>query len=347
MNDIVNDIAIVGLGCRFPGAPDVHGYWKLLLSGERQFSAVPGKRWNHGAFHEPGTRSGPNAAYTDQVAFLDHVDQFDAAHYGVAPARARAMDPQHRLMLDVTREALDDAGLGRRDFDRENTGVFFGISVSEYKDLMTAPLRAIALAEDSYAADDPGALDAAKERARQLGTVDSFTLPGSLLNMAAGTVSRYFGLGGPSFAVDAACSGSLVALDQAMAHLRRGTCRTALVGGVYLNLTPDSLVGFSRLRALSAAGVCRPFDEEADGFVLGEGAGTVVLRPLADALADGDRVYAVIKGIGSANDGASPGPLVPTAEGQLRAMLRAYGDADVSPSSVGFLEAHGTGTAAA
>lgn len=346
MNDIVNDIAIVGLGCRFPGAPDVHGYWKLLLSGERQFSTVPGKRWNHHLFHEPGTRSGPNAAYTDQVAFLDDVDQFDATHYGVAPARARAMDPQHRLMLDVTREALDDAGLGRRDFDRENTGVFFGISVSEYKDLMTAPLRAITLAEDSCAADDPRALEAVKERARQLGTVDSFTLPGSLLNMAAGTVSRHFGLGGPSFAVDAACSGSLVALDQAMAHLRRGTCRTALVGGVYLNLTPDSLVGFSRLRALSAAGVCRPFDEEADGFVLGEGAGTVVLRPLADALADGDRVYAVIKGIGSANDGASPGPLVPTAEGQLRAMLRAYDDAEVSPSSVGFLEAHGTGTAA-
>lgn len=163
--------------------------------------------------------------------------------------------------------------------------------------------------------------------------------------MASGTVSRQFDLGGPSFAVDAACSGSLVALDQAVAQLRQGTCRIALVGGVYLNLTPDSLVGFSRLRALSATGVCRPFDEEADGFVLGEGAGAVVIRPLADALADGDRVYAVIKGIGSANDGASPGPLVPTAEGQLRAMRRAYDDAGAAPSSVSFIEAHGTGTA--
>lgn len=349
----MTDIAIVGLGCRFPGAPDIRTYWKLLMSAERQFSAVPGERWNHGTFHEPGNRSAPNAAYTDQVAFLEDLDRFDAAHYGVPPARARAMDPQHRLMLDVTREALADAGLGRGDFDRENTGVFFGVSVSDYKDLMAAPLRAITLAEDAHAADggDGGAgagsgADAAKERARQLGSIDAFTLPGSLLNMAAGTVSRHFDLGGPSFAVDAACSGSLVALDQAIAQVRSGSCRIALVGGVYLNLTPDSLVGFSRLRALSAAGVCRPFDAEADGFVLGEGAGVVVVRPLADALAEGDRVYAVIKGIGSANDGASPGPLVPTAEGQLRAMRRAYEDAGVAPSSVGFLEAHGTGTAA-
>ncbi|WP_407841213.1 aminotransferase class I/II-fold pyridoxal phosphate-dependent enzyme [Streptomyces sp. DSM 116496] len=344
----MTDIAIVGLGCRFPGAPDIRTYWKLLMSAERQFSAVPGERWNHGTFHEPGNRSAPNAAYTDQVAFLEDLDRFDAAHYGVPPARARAMDPQHRLMLDVTREALADAGLGRGDFDRENTGVFFGISVSDYKDLMAAPLRAITLAEGAHGVEegDGGAADAAKERARQLGSIDAFTLPGSLLNMAAGTVSRHFDLGGPSFAVDAACSGSLVALDQAIAQVRSGSCRIALVGGVYLNLTPDSLVGFSRLRALSAAGVCRPFDAEADGFVLGEGAGVVVVRPLADALAEGDRVYAVIKGIGSANDGASPGPLVPTADGQLRAMRRAYEDAGVAPSSVGFLEAHGTGTAA-
>ncbi|MEV7417390.1 aminotransferase class I/II-fold pyridoxal phosphate-dependent enzyme [Streptomyces sp. NPDC089919] len=339
-------IAITGIGCRFPGAPDVGAYWRLLLGGERQFSAVPPERWNHGTFHEPGDRSAAHTAYTDQVAFLEGVDRFDALHYGVPPARARAMDPQHRLMLDVTREALDDAGLGRGDFDRENTGVFFGVSVSDYKDLMTAPIRAISQAEEAGETTGPGALAAVRERAGRLGTVQSYTLPGSLLNMAAGTVSRQFDLGGPSFAVDAACSGSLVALDQAVAQLRRGGCTIAVVGGVYLNLTPDSLIGFSRLRALSAAGVCRPFDEAADGFVLGEGAGVVVIRPLADALAAGDRVYAVIKGIGSANDGASPGPLVPTPEGQLRAMRRAYDDAGAAPSSVSFLEAHGTGTEA-
>ncbi|MFC9586626.1 aminotransferase class I/II-fold pyridoxal phosphate-dependent enzyme [Streptomyces yangpuensis] len=349
----MTDIAIVGLGCRFPGAHDIRAYWKLLMSGERQFSAVPEQRWNHDVFHDPGAPSAPHAAYTDQVAFLDDVDRFDALHHGMPPARARATDPQHRLMLDVTREALDDAGLGRGDFDRENTGVFCAMSVSDYKDVMTAPIRAIALADQARRSatcdgdgDADGVLDAVREHAARLGTVQPFSLPGSLLNMAAGTVSRRFDLGGPSFAVDAACSGSLVALDQAVAQLRQGGCRIAVVGGVYVNLTPDSLIGFSTLRALSATGVCRPFDEEADGFVLGEGAGAVVIRPLADALAAGDRVYAVIKGVGCANDGASPGPLAPAPEGQLRALRRAYQDAGLPPSSVSFLEAHGTATRA-
>ncbi|MFZ3496008.1 type I polyketide synthase [Streptomyces sp. 5.8] len=282
----MTDIAIIGLGCRFPGAPDVLGYWNLLLSGARQFGAAPGERRNH-------------------AAFLDSADRFDALHHGVPPARARAVDPHHRLLLDVSREALDDAGMGRGDFDREHTGVFLGLSGSE-----------------------------------------AFTLPGSPLTPASAAVSRHFGLGGPGFAVDAARSGSLVALHQAMARLRQGSCRIALVGGVRLDLTPDDVPGFPGLRALSTAGVCRPFDAEADGFVLGEGAGVVVVRPLADALDAGDRVYAVIKGIGSADDGASPDPLAPAVEGRLRAMRRAYADAGVAPSSVAFLEAHGTGTAA-
>ncbi|CAL9598210.1 type I polyketide synthase [Streptomyces sp. enrichment culture] len=341
------DIAIVGLGCRFPGAPDHHAYWKLLLGAQRQFAPVPKDRWNHDTFHAPGDRRATDTAYTDQVAFLDGVDRFAALHYGLPPRRVEATDPQHRLMLDVTREALDDAGLGRGGFDRESTGVFFGLSVSDYKELMTARLRATGLADGSLG----GAADAALARqlraraAEQLGPIDAFTLPGSLLNMAPAAVSRHFDLGGPSFAVDAACSSSLIALDQAVLHLRAGTCRTAVVGGVYLSLTPDSLVGFSRVGALSARGVCRPFDERADGFVLGEGAGAVVLRPLADAMAAGDRIYAVVKGTGTANDGAAPGPLSPVAEGQLRAMRRAWADAGLPPSAAGFIEAHGTATA--
>ncbi|WP_048580713.1 type I polyketide synthase, partial [Streptomyces viridochromogenes] len=342
----MNDIAIVGLGCRFPGAADLRAYWKLLLGGERQFTAVPKDRWNHDTFHRPDDPQAPDSAYTDQVAFLQGVDRFAARHYGLPPRRAEAMDPQHRLALDVTREALDDAGLGRGGFDRERTGVFFGISVSDYKELATARIRALGLADGSLGtAADADALNAFKSRStRDLPPVGTFTMPGVLLNMAPATVSRHFGLGGPSFAVDAACSSSLVALDHAVAQLRHGTCKAAVVGGVYVSLTPDSLVGFSRLGALSAAGVCRPFDARADGFVLGEGAGAVFLRPLQDALADGNRVYAVIKGIGSANDGASSGPLTPSAEGQLRAMRGAFDDAGLPPGAASFIEAHGTGT---
>ncbi|MEU6592247.1 aminotransferase class I/II-fold pyridoxal phosphate-dependent enzyme [Streptomyces sp. NPDC046881] len=338
----MNDIAVVGLGCRFPGAHGTRAYWRLLLGAERRFTPVPKERWNHAAFHDPVDRSAPDTAYTDRVAFLDGVDRFAAAHYGLPPRRAEAMDPQHRLMLDVTREALDDAGLGRGGFDREGTGVFLGLSASDYRELMTASLRARGIAQGS---SDPVLVRAIEDRAlARLAAADSFALPGSLLNMAPAAVSRHFGLGGPSFAVDAACAGSLIALEQAVLHLRQGSCSTAVVGGVHLSLTPDSLVGFSRLGVLSADGVCRPFDERADGFVLGEGAGAVVVRPLRDALAAGDRVYAVVKGIGSANDGVTPGPLSPSPEGQLRAMRRAYADAGLPPSAVGFIEAHGTGT---
>ncbi|MFF9622811.1 type I polyketide synthase [Streptomyces griseosporeus] len=344
--DRTHDIAVTGIGCRFPGAPDHHAYWRLLLGAERQFTAVPEERWDHRAFHAPGDRSAADAAYTDQVAFLDGVDRFAALHYGLPPRRVEAMDPQHRLMLDVAREALDDAGLGRGGFDRESTGVFVALSVSDYKDLMSARLRALGLLDgDGGQGSDQALTRALREHVgRRTGALSAFTLPGSLLNMAPAAISRHFDLGGPSFAVDAACSGSLIALDQAVHQLRSGACAAAVVGGVYVSLTPDSLVGFSRLGALSADGVCRPFDERADGFVLGEGAGAVVLRPLADALAAGDRIYAVVKGTGAANDGASSGPLSPTPEGQLRAMRRAYADAGLPPGAVGFLEAHGTGT---
>ncbi|MFC7914213.1 type I polyketide synthase [Streptomyces sp. NPDC057386] len=345
LTDPARDIAVTGIGCRFPGAPDHHAYWRLLLGAERQFTAVPGERWDHRPFHAPGDRSAPDAAYTDRVAFLDGVDRFAALHYGLPPRRAEAMDPQHRLMLDVAREALDDAGLGRGGFDRETTGVFVALSVSDHKDLMTARIRALELLDDTDTARDPALARALRAHIeRRTGPLNAFTLPGSLLNMAPAAISRHFDLGGPSFAVDAACSGSLIALDQAVHQLRAGACSTAVVGGAHISLTPDSLIGFSRLGALSAEGVCRPFDERADGFVLGEGAGALVLRRLADALSAGDRIYAVIKGTGAANDGAGPGPLTPTPEGQLRAMRRAYADAGLPPGSVGFLEAHGTGT---
>ncbi len=312
----MRDIAIVGMGCRFPGASDLDGYWRLLESGVRQFRSVPPGRWDHSRYFDPTDHRASGKAYTDQVAYLEEVDRFDAVHYRMAPRRVRWMDPQHRLLLDVSREAIQDAGWERRPYDKTNTGVYFALSVSDFVQL------------------SPGVN----------GMADAYALPGSLLNMAAATVSQYYDLGGPSFTLDSACSSGLTALAEAVTALRAGICTEALVGAAFLNLVPLSLIGFSRVGALSAAGVCRPFDRRADGFVLGEGVGAVLLRPLDDAVAAGDRVYAVIRGIGCSNDGTAEGPMTPREDGQVRAMARAYQESGVSARTVGLIEAHGTAT---
>jgi acyl transferase domain-containing protein len=345
----VKEIAIVGLAARFPGATDAGAFWRLTMSAKPRFGTIPANRWNHASFFDPDSRRDRDIyrSYTDQVAFLDDVYQFAPTHYRIPPRRARAMDPQHRLFIDLVREALADAGWERRPFDRAGTGVYFGLSQSDYWSLTVTRLRATLLADGSLhgGRDDPD-LRAALERVAEdaVSPVGAYGLPGCLPNMAAGTVSNLFDLGGPSFTVDAACASSLIALGQAVTALRAGLCSTALVGGVFLNLSPDEIVGFSNVGALSVSGVCRPFDERADGFVLGEGGGVLVLRPLADALAAGDRVYAVVRGIGVSNDGRAEGPMTPSPEGQLAALRAAYADADVDPATVGMIEAHGTAT---
>ncbi|WP_436527221.1 type I polyketide synthase [Actinoplanes sp. HUAS TT8] len=340
------DIAIVGLSCRFPGARDVVEFWANSLAAAHQFRPVPSTRWNHETFYSTNFRD-THSTYTDRVAFLDEVEKFAALHHRIPPRRAKAMDPQHRLLVDLAREAVQDAGWERRPFDRSTTGVFVGLSTADYKDMTGARLTASLLADGSLSANanDPELLKAIAEAAKAaIDPPQSFSMAGSLLNMAPATVSELLDLGGPSFAVDAACSSALVAMHEAVNHLRAGSCSAALVGGVFVNLTPNALVGFSRVGALSPAGVCRPFDTRADGFVLGEGGSLAVLRPLDDALEAGDRIYAVINGIGTANDGKGAGPMTPRAEGQEQAMRAAYRDARVEPGAIDFLEAHGTGT---
>ncbi|MFC3991263.1 aminotransferase class I/II-fold pyridoxal phosphate-dependent enzyme [Actinoplanes siamensis] len=321
-------------------------FWANSLTAAHQFRPVPPARWNHETFYSTNFRD-HHSTYTDRVAFLDEVERFAALHHRIPPRRAKAMDPQHRLLVDLAREAVQDAGWERRPFDRATTGVFVGLSTADYKDMTGARLTASLLADGSLSpnANDPELLKAIAEAAKAaIDPPQSFSMAGSLLNMAPATVSELLDLGGPSFAVDAACSSALVAMHEAVNHLRTGSCNAALVGGVFLNLTPNALVGFSRVGALSPAGVCRPFDTRADGFVLGEGGSLAVLRPLDDALEAGDRIYAVLNGIGTANDGKGAGPMTPKAEGQEAAMRAAYRDARVEPGAIDFLEAHGTGT---
>ena len=339
------DIAVVGLGCRFPHAPNASALWRLVRDGELAFEEIGTQRWNHASFYSPD-RPAADKTYAVKGAFIDGIDEFAALHFGIAPRRLQVTDPQHRLLIETVREALQDAGYDARPFDRANTGVFVGASVCEYKDLLTSRLRAQSIADGSYGEALSGAeADALKSAVADVASVRTFSIAGSLLNMMAAAVSQVFDLSGPSFTLDAACSSALVAIHEAVVHLRAEQCNVALAGGVYLNLTPDNLVGFSRLEAISPSGNCRPFDARADGFVMGEGIGVVVLKRLADACRDGDRIYAVIRGTGCNNDGRGEGPMTPRSEGQVDAMDRAHRDAgNVAVETIGFVETHGTAT---
>ncbi|MCJ1675979.1 aminotransferase class I/II-fold pyridoxal phosphate-dependent enzyme [Streptomyces sp. APSN-46.1] len=330
------------MACRFPGARNVNQYWRLLKAPHAQFSTVPDSRWRTATFLSDNFRDA-SSTYTDTMALLPDVGHFDAAHYGIPPRRARAMDPQARLLIDLAREAIQDAGWEADGFDREETSVITALTEGGYRSLSTMQIRMRQLAGGEFGAraTDPRYA----ETVRAVDPLHGTSVAGLLLNMGPNTISSVFDLHGESYALDSACSGGLMAVANAVYALRAGRCRIALAGGAQLILTPDLLVGLCRIGAISRTGRCLPFGAEADGFVLGEGAGVLALRPLADALAAGDRVYAVIRGVGTANDGTVQGGMHPQAAGQLRALRRAYRDAGLAPDAVGYLEAHGTGTA--
>ncbi|MFC9814234.1 aminotransferase class I/II-fold pyridoxal phosphate-dependent enzyme [Streptomyces virginiae] len=334
-------IAVVGMACRFPGARNPNEYWRLLTAPRPQFTTVPDSRWRSAAFLSDDFRD-TSSTYTDTMALLQDVGHFDAAHYGIPPRRAAAMDPQHRLLIDLAREAIQDAGWEADGFDREETSVITALTESGYRELSTMRIRMRQLAGGEFGA--PAADPGWQETVRAVHGLHGTSVAGLLLNMGPNTISSVFDLHGESYALDSACSGGLMAVANAVHALRAGRSRIAIAGGAQLILAPDLLVGLCRIGAISRSGRCLPFGAEADGFVLGEGAGVLVLRPLADARAAGDRVYAVIRGVGTANDGTVQGGLHPRAGGQLRALRRAYRDADLSPGEVGYLEAHGTGT---
>ncbi len=329
------------MACRFPGAPNVNQYWRLLTDPRPQFSTVPDTRWRGAAFRSDDFRDA-SAAYTDTMALLPDVGHFDAAHYGIPPRRARAMDPQHRLLIDLAREAIQDAGWETDGFDREETSVITSLTESGYREISTLRVRMRQLVGGEFGARAAG--PGLQETVRGVDPLHGSSVAGLLLNMGPNTISSVFDLHGESYALDSACSGGLMAVANAVFALRAGRCRIALAGGAQLVLTPDLLVGLCRIGAISRSGRCLPFGAGADGFVLGEGGGVLVLRPLSDALAAGDRVYAVIRGVGTANDGTVQGGLHPQPSGQLRALRRAYRDAGLPPGAVGYLEAHGTGT---
>lgn len=309
-------IAIVGIGCRMPSADGADAFWRLLEDGVDAVREVPKDRFDADAIYDPDATAAGRLS-TKWGAFLDDVDRFDAAYFGVAPREAETIDPQQRLLLEVTVDALEDAGIPPSSLAETHTGTFVGISSAEY---------------GMFQFSDP-------ER------IGPHTGTGSAMSIAANRIAYAFDLRGPSFAVDTACSSSLAAVHLAVQSLRNGESTLAIAGGVSLILTPAITMSFSRASAMAADGRCKTFDARADGYVRSEGVGVVVLKPLSRAKADGDRIHAVIRGSAVAQDGRTNGLMAPSRRAQERALRAACADAAVRPEDVTYVEAHGTGTA--
>ncbi|HEX6509318.1 MAG TPA: beta-ketoacyl synthase N-terminal-like domain-containing protein, partial [Chloroflexota bacterium] len=308
-------IAIIGMGCRFPGAQSPAEFWRLSRDGVDAIIEVPSDRFDIDAYYDP-VPGVPGKTSTRWGGFIRDVDRFDAAFFGIAPREVEVLDPQQRVLLEVTWEALEEAGVPLEQIAGSNTGVFIGISHTDYSDLQCA----LGL--------DPGAY---------YGTGQSHSL-------AANRLSYIFDLHGPSLAIDTACSSSLVAAHLACGSLRRNECDLALVGGVNLILTPLRTIAYSQAHMLSSDGRCKAFDASADGYVRSDGCGVIVLKRLSTAIRDGDPVTAVILGTATNEDGQTSGVMVPNARAQEAVIRDALSDARLQPADIGYVEAHGTGT---
>src|SRR6266542_2122420 len=311
-------IAIVGIGCRYPGGiVDVETFWRVLDEGIDAVTEVPRERWDIDALYDPDPAA-PGKMTSRYGGFLPEIDRFDAEFFGISPREAVSLDPQQRLLLETSWEALEHAGIAAERLEGSGTGVFVGLMSHEY---------------GTY-----GTLGSGLER------LDGYVGTGSLASVASGRISYVLGLQGPSMTVDTATSSSLVAAHLACQSLRQGECSLALAGGVTLILTPGLFVEFSRLRGLAADGRCKTFSASADGTGWSEGCGMVVLERLSDARRNGHRVLAVIRGSAVNQDGRSNGLTAPNGPSQEAVIRRALAQAGVKPSEVGYVECHGTGT---
>jgi acyl transferase domain-containing protein/SAM-dependent methyltransferase len=310
-------IAIVGIGLRFPGgATDAESFARLLWSGTDAVGAIPADRWSLDGLYAQDPDA-PGKMITRHGAFLKDVDRFDADFFGIAPREAVSMDPQQRLLLETGWEALENAGHAPAALAGTSAGVYLGICNSDY----------------------------GRSLFSRMDLIDAYASSGNAYSVAAGRLSYFLGLHGPSMAVDTACSSSLVALHLACQGLRLGECDLALAGGTNLILAPEMNISFSKARMMAPDGRCKTFDAAADGYVRGEGCAVLVLRRLADAVADGDRILAVVRGSAVNQDGRSAGLTAPNGPAQEAVIRAALAAAGLPATDVGYVEAHGTGTA--
>ncbi|MDP7702944.1 type I polyketide synthase [Mycobacterium sp. TY815] len=314
--DVAEPIAVIGMGCRLPG--NVHGpqdFWQLLLDGRDTIGEVPADRWDADAFYDPDPET-PGKMTTKWGGFIDDVAGFDADFFGITPREAAAMDPQHRVLLEVAWESLENAGLAPDSLSGSRTAAIMGLSTWDYT-IVNIERRA---------------------------EIDAYLSTGTPHAAAVGRIAYLLGLRGPAVAVDTACSSSLVAVHLACQSLRLRESDVALAGGVQLALSPFAAIAVSKWSALSPTGRSKAFDAMADGFTRGEGCGVVVLKRLSDATRDGDRILALIRGSAVNQDGRSNGMTAPNALAQRDVITTALKQADVAAESVHYVEAHGTGT---
>jgi acyl transferase domain-containing protein/NADPH:quinone reductase-like Zn-dependent oxidoreductase/acyl carrier protein/short-subunit dehydrogenase len=308
-------IAIVGLSFRLPG-PQGEGLWQALLEGRDLVTSVDPDRWVQDSFLHPN-KAEPGTAYTFAAGSIGDIAGFDAGFFGISPREAEQMDPQQRVLLEMAWEAFEHAGIPPSSMRGRRCGVYIGLSSVDY----------------SY------------RRSDDIAGIDSTTMTGNAGSIAANRISYLYDLRGPSMAIDTACSSSLVAFHQACQAIRCGEVDSALAGGISLHLHPYPFVGFSKASMLSRRGRCHVFDATADGYVRSEGGGIVILKPLDRALADGNRILAVVAGSGVNSDGRKSGLTVPSHEAQAALLEEVYGRAGIAPGDIDYFEAHGTGTA--
>jgi thioester reductase-like protein len=314
-NLFMEPIAIIGVGCRLPGAPNPAAFWQLLQNGGDAIQEIPADRWDVDRYYDPQPGV-PGKMSTRWGGFIAEVDRFDAGFFGISPREAERMDPQQRLLLEVAVEAIEDAGIPIDTLSGSQAGVFVAIGNHDYCRLLT----------------------------KDLAGITAYDGTGNTLCIAANRISYAFNLRGPSLVVETACSSSLVALHYACQSLREQESNLCIVGGVSLMLSPEPNITYSHARMMAADGRCKTFDAKADGYVRGEGAGVAILKRLTDAVQDGDRILAVIHGSAVNQDGLSNGLTAPNGPAQQAVIRQSLANAGVSPHQISYVEAHGTGT---
>ncbi len=307
------DIAIIGMAFKFPGgATTKEKLWQLLSDKRSAIKTLPDDRWKWPSYIDPDNKH----RGIDKGGFLDDISSFDAPFFRISPVEAELMDPQQRILLELTWELIEDAGYKASNFIGSQTGVFVGASGSDYNALFRDNMEGI----------------------------DAHVGPGTSMSILPNRISYYFDLSGPSVQVDTACSSSLVALHDGIRAIQSAEAGQAIVGGVNIMCHPYSTIAYYRAGMLSKAGRCKTFDNEANGYVRGEGAGLVLIKPLKQAVKDCDNIYAVIKGVAINHGGQASGLTVPNPEKQAKLLVAAYKESGINPETVGYLEAHGTGT---